>query len=335
MGANYMETMLGVIKFKSSFLCRGDVLGKAFKSNIGSQNVEIIFPCLPKLKINPITKQLNATQLCIPPELKIKKLPNTELGVITVYYQNDVEDLKQIGAQVSQLFLRCEVKDDNLQSAADEIYSNIEEWRTQFLKLTYLMTKQLPDIYKQELYDRGCQGTGIELCTAAPSKKKISHKIYMTIGGSFQSLDRALTCEATDKICHYINVNKKFKTEYELFIMSHVQRSLGNTRYAIVEGASAIEMCICNKIKEICLDKNIDADILLEKFYRSLGDRFGLLKALKVKLPDKDPNDKITKVRNNLQHNRCLKPTQKECDEFISEIEKYLTAFSPDYFEEN
>ncbi|MEA5134993.1 MAG: hypothetical protein VB035_02515 [Candidatus Fimivivens sp.] len=125
--------------------------------------------------------------------------------------------------------------------------------------------------------------------------------------------------------------SKKIRTEYEMFINARMELQRDNFRYAILEAATAFELCISSKIKSEC-EKFGDHESLyqLKHGKLTLGSKVILLRS-KIKTPTKSPQKEIVDPRNDLFHNGNKNPTLEECKSVLDYVEKYLLAYLPDY----
>ena len=72
-------------------------------------------------------------------------------------------------------------------------------------------------------------------------------------------------------------------------------------------------------------------EVLTEK-YRSLGDRFNLVKKLDGSSPVFDCSSVIVRPRNDVAHNRDVYPTDECTDRLIEMVEKYLSHYNSSYY---
>lgn len=142
-----------------------------------------------------------------------------------------------------------------------------------------------------------------------------------------------ISYDEMQKILNEIDTSKQLKLEYQLYLKSLIERNSENYRYALMEATTACELCATQEIQKRCNELGIDGRGLCNTYYRSLGDRFALLKQLGIAWATQDPNKEIVKPRNDLFHNRTITPTAGECHDVLKAVRKYLNAYIPEMYE--
>ena len=84
-------------------------------------------------------------------------------------------------------------------------------------------------------------------------------------------------------------------------------------------------------IQDFCTTKGIDSEILISK-YRSLGERFDLVKKLDNSFPNINYKNDIVKYRNDVAHNRNVYPSNGQTDTLISAVEQLLSHYHKNYY---
>ena len=153
------------------------------------------------------------------------------------------------------------------------------------------------------------------------------------IEGIVHNIDYYLTEKELVEVFRNIDVSREMRIEYKMLSSAMYELRGGNTRYAIMEATTAVELCVTHKIYERCCELGIDGNGLCDTFYRSLGNRFELLRHLGIDLATKDPGKEIVSPRNNLFHNRTIKPSRKECKTVIEAVRAYLDEYLPEMYE--
>ena len=117
-----------------------------------------------------------------------------------------------------------------------------------------------------------------------------------------------------------------------MFLNALVEMQKENYRYAIMEATTAVELCVTKRIMDECDKLNIDGKGLCDVFYRSLGNRFDLLKVLGINFVSTNPSKDIVKPRNDLFHNRNLQPDYYECKKVLDVVKVYLDEYIKDMY---
>lgn len=314
-----MGKLNGLFQFSSPLIVRGDALGKKYRTKIGEQDVILCFPELPSKPMEGF-----GLNLLLPPKDCCLGVHDDCWGHLSSYNTTEYRP-NNCCADVLHVYIECGT--DNPDNASEDIFESIDEWRTLLKKIICLEMRCVPE----NLMPNACLRSGIVLFCAAPTEKKYDPYTSFTLETFSIQDESALTPEKLVKLFECVRCGTKIKLEYELLIQAYEERSKGNYRYSLVQALSAVEVCIGNKIDIICAEKGIDAKRLIGN--RSLGDKFGILRALGESWPTSNPNEEITKHRNDLFHMRLLDITVEELNEIILTIETYLNTYSPLYFE--
>lgn len=319
LGGDPLEKLGGLLQFASPLIVRGDALGKKYLTRIGEHDVILYFPELPD---KPLEGSFSELELL--PATDCKLHSHDSWGRLKGY--NSVEyKADSCCADVFQVYIECE--SSNSDGASADIFASLDEWRTLLEKNIYLEMKCVTNNLMPSTHLRN----GIELFCITPVAKKYDPCSSTTIAAIIFEAETALTQEALVRLFEQVRCGLKVKLEYELLIQAYEERSKGNYRYSLVQALSAVEVCVGNRITMVCTEKNIDAKRLIGK--KSLGDKFEIVRALGIDWPTSNPNEEITKYRNDLFHMRLLSLTVQELNQIISKIEIYLRAYSPTYFE--
>lgn len=311
-----METIVGVFKFEAPIPVRGDVLGEVYSAKIGEHTVNIHFPRLPGKPTNEFSTELLAPDSC---SFDIQ----CSWGALR-HYNVDYRPVTCC-AEVFQAYIECQTEDPD--STSENILSNIDEWRNLLKRIIVIKNHCASENSLPSTEARG----SITLFRTNPEVKRYDSRSSITIPVTFLSEEYVLTKEMLLEIFEVVKCGNKLKLEYELLTQAYAERSRGNYRYSLVQALSAVEVCVGSKITALCSEKGIDAKRLIGK--KSLGDKFEILRALGATWPTENPNEEITKHRNDLFHVRLLSPTVQQLNDVIEKIEKYLEAYSPTYFE--
>ena len=129
--------------------------------------------------------------------------------------------------------------------------------------------------------------------------------------------------------CKILHVGNK---EIEVIQFPEPARRNEDYRKAIIEGATALEVCLTARILEEFDTQGISfGEKLLQKF-RMLGGRFELIRLIGVSLPEKDYATLVINPRNDVVH-RAAFPDKALANQVITEVEELLQLFSPQLHE--
>jgi hypothetical protein len=119
-----------------------------------------------------------------------------------------------------------------------------------------------------------------------------------------------------------------------LLLEAYHARRNGDYRKAIIEAATALEICLSNCAKRELSTQGISfgAELLRRKF-RMLSGRFELVRLLGIALPQKDYDKLIVKPRNEVIHLADF-PSNSLSNRVIAEVEELLRLLSPQLHED-
>lgn len=327
-----MSELIGIIDFQYPLLCRGDVLGRNYITNINGVNATVTFPSI--ITIPCATDYRfgeNEPALKGPSYFHLTEMDRW--GRILRYNTKKLDETSLMGVLVKQVMITVTTEHADYEEEVSKLSDGINKWRGQLHERTNLIGKSTIKSSNTIAFEQKGKGIGIELY----DKEKRAY-VPMEIVENFQvdlySFEQYMLPEEVELILSEIDVNKRLKTEYQLLSKAICEKRSGRTRFAVMEATTAVELCVTQKIQERCKELGIDGIGLCEAFYRSLGNRFDLLKQLGIELATKDPGKEIVKPRNDLFHNRKLEPTIKECQEVISSVRAYLEKYIPDMYED-
>jgi hypothetical protein len=122
------------------------------------------------------------------------------------------------------------------------------------------------------------------------------------------------------------------RLHYRMLLEAYSARRTEDYRKAIIEAATALEICLTMRILDEFNAQGISfGEKLLQKF-RMLGGRFELVKLLDISLPDKDYSTLVINPRNEVIH-RASFPDKQLANQVIAEVEELLHLFSPQLYE--
>ncbi len=326
-----MKEIIGRISLKYSIPCRGDVLGRSYPSTINGENVKIVFPEIVTIA-DPRDPEHNKKCPVVKAPLGFKEGDNWRWGAIRGYNANLLNDHSTIETYIDMVGITLSIEEEQIEEAVNDIAAGINKWRAQLHERTNILDKSLIEAADIEVFDNKGEGEGLDLYLKETGTR-FSIKQKSIITGVIRDLKSYLTPDELKTILSEIDISKQLKQEYQMFSRATCEHRSGNTRYAIMEATTAVELCITQKIQDRCLELGIDGKGLCDAFYRSLGNRFDFLKQLRVELATKDPQNEIVKPRNNLFHNRKIEPSKKESASVICAARKYLELYTPVMYE--
>ena len=264
----------------------------------------------------------------MPANCKFTKV--TEWGYVCFCNTNSSE-LKEIGVEIKAVTFSCEVEEEKLEETVSDLCKNINIWRVQLYQYSFLLGKPANGII-DDYWDKDDQATDF-FVLALDDSFKVNIDRRIKLKATTRAITEFFTMNEIQEVLAKIDTRKTLSLEYQMFLNALFQRNKGNNRYAIMEATTAVELCVTNKIKEKCRELNIDGDGLCNVFYRSLGNRFDMLRYLGVELASENPAKEIVQPRNDLFHIRKLTPSDEICDEVIRIVRLYLKKYVPQMYE--
>lgn len=323
----FMKNILGVVCFQHAIPCRGDVLAQEYQSCISGIEITVIFPSLHQTGQDwqPLTIER-------PHGIQANGLG--DWGEVYKWNASHLDDSLQIGAWIRQVAFRCEVAEEDFDATVEHIASSITGWRNQVEERLILMGKGALDLVPSHnsYFEEADNVTGLDLFLEDDySKISFPGRINLEV------VMRGDECYATpDEMCTIlskVDTSKRLCPEHRMYLNATIEQRCGHFRYAVMEATTAVELCITQKIKMRCDELGIDGAGLCDMYYRSLGDRFSLLKHLGLGWATENPGREITKPRNDLFHNRNLQPSGEECSLVLKAVRAYLDLYIPDAYE--
>lgn len=322
-----MRNIVGVVCFQHAIPCRGDVLGREYQSSISGIEITVIFPSLRQ------TGQ-EYRPLIIERPCGIQADGLGDWGDVYKWNPSHLNDSLQIGTWIRQVAFRCKAAEEEFDATVEHIASAITGWRSQIEERLILIGKGALDLLPghSNYFEEADNVTGLDLFLEDDySKICFPGRIHL------QAVVRGNECYATpDEMCAIlskVDTSKRLRPEYRMYLNAAIEQRRGCLRYAIMEATTAVELCITQKIKMRCDELGIDSAGLCDMYYRSLGDRFSLLKHLGVSWATENPGKEITKPRNDLFHNRNLQPSGEKCSLVLEAVRAYLDLYLPDAYE--
>lgn len=323
-----MRKLIGIIHFSQGIPCRGDALDKAYSASINGVSVQLHFP---KLIIQGGQDAFRYQMSIKKPDI-LQSTRDDRWGYVFSYNVNSIEKLAMVGTWIFQVVVTCEIEKTKFDSEIELLSAGINKWRSQMYERLCLLGKPIYDVANKDYFERQGEATGFELYSMDDyhiininGRDVLTAKVFR--------VTQSLTPDELQKLVSAIDTSKNLKNEYGMYLNALVEQIKGNTRYAVMEATTATELCVTQKIRERCDELGIDGKGLCDMYYRSLGDRFSLLRHLGIPLATNNPDKEIVKPRNDLFHNRKLIPTHQDCTKVLNAAKEYLLLYIPEMYE--
>jgi hypothetical protein len=316
-----MRKVFGIIEFAEALFCAADTLGQAIDISFAGYEGTLTLPSLPEWgrdEQDPLRKPLLA-----PPPARTWKCGDS---LINWGRPNSYPDGT---SNVELALLEFSLVSENAETNAQEIYAAFGPWLRLFEQYVKLLTTQ-----QTRTRVSGGDGPGmLKLLFDEDSglrhiPRNISTSIIIIMGGSDESLHLEQIKEAAKL------ASKGFhpRLQYQMLLEAYSARRKKDYRKAIIEGATALEICLTMRIEdEFNMQGIAFGDKLLQKF-RMLGGRFELIRLLGVNLPEKDYSTLVINPRNDVVH-RAAFPDEALANQVIAEAEELLQLFSPQLYD--
>lgn len=299
--------MFGLLTLSEPVLCQKEVLGQSFECCIAGIRAQLFFPQYPPVE-NPL--QIGHDNPLLPPSW----LKQSDTSI--TWGEPLQHPLGDSGVQTLALFVEC---DSALEEEyAKKLYTAIERWEFAFIDYLRLDTKQ--GIGRDKNTHRKACNLELHNKHYIPNNQMILFYFDIPCHDNFASK------KSIKQAIKYADSGKEFSLEYQMLLASYDARKNRLNRLAILNACSAAELHLVNQIETFCKSKGLDSGILLNK-YRSLGERFDLVKKVNDSFPKIDYSVLIVHPRNSLMHNRDINPDDKTTDALITSVREYLEFY--------
>ena len=307
--------MIGILTFSSGLLCQKEVLGTSYNAKIGGLEVCITFPSLNNSTGNNKVGYLN-------PLLPPNNAKNYRRGDEFLFWGCPL-DAPDFNSVVQMITLEHNCPDDNVLENAQLLYKNMRKWENDLFKYCYLCTKEYLAINQNTT-----QGSLLDILSDG---KHIPTSQPIRLTGHIRSRDSFATKDVISDAINFASNEKDLFLEYQMLLSSYIAIQKNKKRQAIIDGSAAVELCLVKVITEYCEKKYIEPKILLDK-YRTLGDRFALVKKIDKSLPTLNYDQLIISPRNDVAHIRQVDISINTIRKFISTVEKVLEHYHTSYY---
>ncbi len=307
----------GVISLTKGLLCKQEVLGKSYRSKISDIDVTITFPS-PSSREN--SDSINLVGLSNPLKAPVNG-KNFKRGDEPIFwgYHMSFPDMDSF---VKSIFLEAQL---NEKQTPQELYDNITRWENSLISYCEPCSKQHFE-RKNTTHQNG--STVLELIS---EHGYVQNNAPFKINGIIHSSSQFVSEQQIADAIKFASSNMELLLEYQMLLSAYKSKKQNHNRQAIIDACSAAEFVLIKVIQEFCATKGIDSEILISK-YRSLGERFDLVKKLDNNFPNIDYKKDIVKYRNDVAHNRNVYPSNEQTDTLISAIEQLLAHYHKNYY---
>lgn len=318
-----LQKLYGLIEFSDELYCASDSLGSSVNIVLANYPATLTLPSLPIWELNekdPLRKYLTGPK----PADKWKR------GNDLIFWGRPTS-YPDGNSLVKFALLEFSLDPEVIENVTQEVYSCFPAWLDLFEKYVILLTKQNT---KNRIVSNKGGHSGLELLHDNGKKLNfIQSKNFESIQILLDSDDESLHYEQFTKASHLSSNNLKPRLEYQLLLEAYFARLKDDYRKVIIEGASALEVCLTSRIQEE-FDRQgiIFGKKLLDKF-RMLSGRFELVRILGINLPDIDYQTVIINPRNDVVH-RASYPDRETAYLFIKEVEDLIYLLTPQLHED-
>lgn len=311
--------IVGLFSFTTELLCKQEVLGNHYQTEIAGIPVEIVFPDDPKREHENAMEYIGMGNQLLPPE----KGKDLMLGDEKIIWGYPVQ-YPNLNSFIKYVLMIVECESNAVGEVAQRLYSSIEKWETSFMSFCQLCTKQ--NLNRNQITSNSTHNLSLLSKEGYIQNQEPTHiQVYL------RSEDEYLSDDQVRQAFSFASSGKELLLEYQMLLSSYNAQKEGQNRQAIIDACAAVEVCLVNQIRIFCSEKHIDPELFLRK-YRSLGDRFSLIAKIDAQFPFSDYNDVIVKPRNDIAHNRDVYPSNQVARALISAVEQCMKHYHTAYY---
>lgn len=309
--------MKGLFTLPYEIDCKGEVLGKTFYSTIDGIPIEISFPRFNNSSRDESMFRIDDSLLA--PAFAEKWCRGDE----KLDWGYRISYSSTMNAFVKLIALSVDCDREQKESIADRIYKEAYNWIRAFFDYCEIVSKQ-----------HSCRDGNLlnddSSIVFFDSEGGIGTFIGQTIHLDIYTGKNALSIQQIDDALRFAEARKELIIEYQLLLSAYNARRNCQNRHAIVDACSAVEQALNQHIAEYAQGKNIKEAVFTGK-YRTLGDKFKLVKQIDDNFPNVDVNQ-IVDLRNDVAHNRKTVISDEETDKLILSVELLLQYYCPQYY---
>lgn len=311
--------IIGLLSIPSGLLCKKDALGQQYFGTISGCKVSIVFPFLAD---NSEKENINRAGM----SNQLKAPNNGEgltLGGEKIFWGYPMM-APEMNSFVKYVLLEVDCDDAESNYIAQKLYAGVQAWTRSFKSFLQLLTKQQLERSK----NISNPGNNLQLLF---DKRYVENQQPQVLYAHFHDDNEYASHNDIEQAIIFASSGKELFLEYQMLLSAYSARKQGENRQAIIDACSAVEICLVNWISCYCNQKGIAPEVLTDK-YKSLGDRFNLIKKLDGSFPSLDFRNVIVKPRNDVAHNRDTFPTDECTDKLIELVEIYLAHYHTSYY---
>lgn len=310
--------MKGLLTLPHGMVCMSEVLGNSFHSKIDGIPIEISFPRFNSLPKDKSMRMFRTDNPLLAPAFA----ENWRRGDEKLHwgYPMSYSDMTA-SVELIALSVNCDIEQE--ESIANRIYEKMYRWIRAFVNYCDLVSKQnshrdenLLNDNSEILFFNSEGGIGTFIC--------------QTMHVHIRSGEFDLSCQQIEDALRFAESDKEFTIEYQLLLSAYNARRNCQNRHAIIDACSAAEQALNQIIAKYAEERKIEVTILTSK-YRTLGDKFKLVKQTNGHFPDIDTRQ-IVDLRNDVAHNRRSIISDEETDKLLCSVELLLQNYFPQYY---
>lgn len=314
--------LFGIVDFLPPLICSKEVLGQSVEIKLADYSGTLSLPLLPVWEDNDCQNSNRdfLNQNLLPPvEATTWKINNKNIfwGKLFSYPSGH--------SNVEKGLLKFKIDSSIKNEISQNIYDNFNNWIDAFAQFVMLLTTQ--NSWKRVEYLNKSGDLRI-VESKENGLEHISNNSAIPITFYCSRIDTSLNLTNFKEACRLASLKHIPRLEYEILLEAYKARRNSDYRKAIIEAATALEICLTERIlKEFDQQAITFGDKLINKF-RMLSGRFELIRILGISFPDKDYNRLILTPRNQVTH-KAFFPDTGTTNQLISEVEELLRLFSP------
>lgn len=308
---------IGLLKIPGGILCKNDALGQTFSVKIEGISALISFPTIADSIYS---------KNCVGMSNQLKAPTNGEgltLGGEKIFWGYPMM-APEMNSFVEYILLEVGCDETETDFIAQKLYAGVQNWTRSFKRFLQLLTKQQLERNKNV----SNPGNNLQLFF---NKRYVENQQPQVLYAHFHDDSEYASHSDIEQAIIFASSGKELFLEYQMLLSAYSARKDGENRQAVIDACSAVEICLVNWIKYYSNQKGFSPEILTDK-YRSLGDRFKLVRELDNCSPIFDFGNVIVKPRNDVAHNRDAYPTNECTDRLIEMVEKYLSHYHTSYY---
>lgn len=306
----------GVITLTKGLLCKQEVLGKSYRSKISNIDVTITFPS-PSSRENSDSINLVGMSNQLKAPANGENFKRCDEPIFWGYHMR----FPDMDSFVKSIFIEAQL---NESQTPQGLYDNITYWENALMSYCELCSKQ-------HFERKNTLQNGSNILELISEHGYVQNNAPFQINGIFHSSSQFVSEQQIAEAIKFASSNTELLLEYQMLLSAYKSKKQNHNRQAIIDACSAAEIVLIKVIQGFCTTKGIDSEILISK-YRSLGERFDLVKKLDNKFPNIDYKKDIVKYRNDVAHNRNVYPSNEQTDTLISAIEQLLAHYHKNYY---